>query len=344
MHQAFPLVIRPVKIWLYGVVAMILLMVAVGGLTRLTESGLSIVEWRPITGTLPPLSQEAWLQEFAKYQGSPQFQKINHQMSLDEFKTIFWWEYFHRLLGRMIGLVYAIPFLIFFLSRRLTPHLTRHLFMALVLGGLQGALGWYMVKSGLVDMPRVSHYRLAAHLGLALFLMCYLYWVAVDIGRHVRTGFTQPSLRTLSQWTLVLVSVQIGFGALTAGLRAGLLYNTFPLMHGYLLPPGWNQINPTWLNFFENPVTVQLIHRTLGWGVLLLTTLLWVQAWRWNTVGRFRRGTHILWGAVLAQFALGVATLVLQVPIALASLHQIGACVVLLAAVYTVHAAKRGTI
>lgn len=335
--------LRPVRLWLYGVVVLIILMVVIGGLTRLTESGLSIVEWKPFAGTLPPMSANAWQEAFDQYKAFPQFQKVNQQMTLSDFKSIYWWEFGHRLLGRLIGIAFALPMLLFFFLRRLKGALLKRLGIALILGGLQGALGWFMVKSGLVDLPRVSHYRLAAHLGLALFLMSYLFWIGLDIEGRRETQSAPQILRILSHVIIVLVATQITFGALTAGLRAGIGYNTFPLMHGHILPPGWNQMMPVWLNFLENPVTVQFIHRSIGWSLLLTISIFWWLTGRMQVPGKARNGIHILFGVTVIQFILGVLTLVFVVPIPLASLHQFGACLVLLSAVFTLHALKRSS-
>ncbi|MDQ3235417.1 MAG: COX15/CtaA family protein [Pseudobdellovibrionaceae bacterium] len=331
-----------IRIWLLITAFMVFSMVAVGGLTRLTRSGLSIVEWKPISGVLPPLTEEAWNVEFEKYKQFPEYQKVNHKMELDEFKFIFYWEYGHRLLGRLIGFVFAIPLLIFALQKKVRGTLARNLVIALVLGGAQGALGWYMVKSGLVDRPSVSHFRLAAHLLLALFLMCFLYWLALDLREPLRKQLQGSRLKPLSVAFLGLLSLQIFYGALTAGLRAGHMYNTFPTMNGLWIPQGIGSMGP-FLDFLENPVTVQFVHRCLGWLVLGSAIGLFILSRKHpDLTPRQRWSFQAVLVMVLLQFTLGVLTLLYMVPVALGSLHQMGACVLLLLTVNAVHAMREG--
>ncbi|SMF34490.1 COX15/CtaA family protein [Pseudobacteriovorax antillogorgiicola] len=327
------LVGKPVIFWLFIVIAMTYSMVLVGGLTRLTNSGLSMVDWKPIMGIIPPLSEESWMETFNAYRQFPEYQKINKGMSLDDFKSIFYWEYGHRVLGRMIGIVFFVPFLYFLIRRRIKGSLVTKLFIAFVLGGLQGLLGWYMVKSGLVDEPRVSQYRLAAHLGLAFILLSYLYWILLGLTMKARIRIKEPSFRGLSVLLLFIVSFQIFYGALTAGLDAGLVYNTFPDMNGRLFPAGALSLLPTWKNLFENPVTVQFIHRCLGWLTLGIVFGIAGLGWLRGVQGNQRLIQWALLLAILFQFGLGVATLVMHVPVAIASLHQAGAAVVLILAV-----------
>lgn len=330
---------RPLRLWLMAMVFLILAMVAVGGLTRLTRSGLSIVEWRPITGIIPPLGEAAWQAEFGKYQQTPEFQKINHAMDVEGFKGIFWWEYGHRLLGRLIGLAFALPLVIFVWRRQVSLGLAAKLGVALLLGGAQGLLGWIMVKSGLVDLPRVSHYKLAAHLSLALFLMGFLFWLAQDLGRSSLPGRRASLwLRRLSAGLLALICLQIFYGALTAGLRAGHVAHTFPTMNGYWLPPGLGAFQSP-RDIVDNPVTVQFVHRSLGWAVLAASlTLAFLGLRRRDLSPRQRRSVGLVAAMTLTQFALGVFTLLHAVPISLASLHQIGAGILLLLALNSVHA------
>lgn len=332
-----------IRIWLLITTFMVFSMVAVGGLTRLTRSGLSIVEWKPITGVLPPITDEEWHAEFDKYKQFPQYQKVNQDMQLDEFKFIFYWEYAHRLLGRLIGFVFAVPLLVFALQKKVKGSLARKLGIALVLGGAQGFLGWYMVKSGLVDRPSVSHFRLAAHLLLALFLMCFLYWVAMDLRAPLRHRFFNKSrLKPLSTAFLGLVSLQIFYGALTAGLHAGHMYNTFPTMNGLWIPQGIGSMGPV-LDFLENPVTVQFVHRCLGWLVLFSAVgLFMISRKQSDLTSRQKWSFQALLMMVLVQFTLGVLTLLHMVPVSLASLHQMGACVLLLLTVNAVHAMREG--
>ena len=329
-----------VRKWLLFTAFLVFVMVAVGGLTRLTRSGLSIVEWKPVAGILPPLSDEQWRQEFEKYQRFPQYQQVNEGMQLDEFKYIFYWEYGHRLLGRLIGLIFALPFILFVWRRQIQGRLAVKLTLLLILGGAQGALGWFMVKSGLVDQPNVSHFRLAAHLLLALLLMCLLYWLAMDLRAPLRRRLTGSYLPTLSLGFLALVILQIFYGALTAGLHAGHIYNSFPTMNGEWIPRG---MAATALDFLENPVAVQFVHRCLGWLVLISAVLF--SSFGLRQPRLTLRQSLSLWsllGMSSLQFTLGVLTLLHRVPVALGSLHQIGACMTLLFAVHAVHALREG--
>ncbi len=334
---------RGVRIWLYLTVFTIFVMIGVGGLTRLTRSGLSIVEWKPISGVLPPLNEEQWHVEFEKYKQFPEYQKVNSHFELSDFKFIFFWEYAHRLLGRLIGLIFAVPLVFFAIRGRVRGSLAKKLSFALFLGGVQGFIGWYMVKSGLVDMPRVSHFRLATHLGLAMFLMSFLYWVARDIRyplRRVLGG--ERTLYRLSLAFLGLVCVQIFYGALTAGLHAGHIYNSFPLWNGQWIPAGMSYLGGA-QDFFSNPVTVQFIHRGLGWLVFFSAIGLAGVAPRYlNPSPRQLRSLTLIGGLALVQFTLGVLTLLHAVPVALGSAHQLGACVLLLASVHAVHTTREG--
>jgi cytochrome c oxidase assembly protein subunit 15 len=292
---------------------------------------------------LPPLTDEAWHLEFEKYKQYPQYQKVNQGMELSEFKFIFWWEYGHRLLGRLIGFVFAVPLLIFALQKKVRGTLAFKLGTALVLGGAQGFLGWYMVKSGLVDRPSVSHFRLAAHLLLALFLMCFLYWIAMDLRAPLRRSWNASRLKPLSVAFLCLLSLQIFYGALTAGLHAGHMYNTFPTMNGLWIPQGIGSMGPV-LDFLENPVTIQFVHRCLGWLVLFSAIgLFFLSRKESQLTPRQKWSFQALLVMVMVQFALGVFTLLYMVPVALGSLHQMGACVLLLLAVNAVHAMREGS-
>ncbi len=331
---------RGMRIWLISLCLLILGTVIVGGITRLTESGLSMVDWKPIVGAIPPLSEADWSKAFAAYQKFPQFQQVNHAMTLSEFKFIFFWEYLHRNLGRLIGVAFFVPFAVFFIRRRIPRPLMPKLLLGFVLGGLQGALGWYMVKSGLVDMPRVSHYRLAAHLSLALFIMVYLFWLTLRLWPKVRWGAAVPAavpaaVKKASFYITGLVALQIVYGAFTAGLRAGIGFNTFPKMNGFWLPPGLDYLQPVWTNMFANPVTVQFIHRCIAWCLLAAITCFWFFARRRVVTPAQRFGVNGLMAMIVVQFLLGVMTLLHMVPVSLASMHQLGACVLLLLAVFT---------
>jgi len=323
---------RALICWLLIVAAMIFLMVVVGGITRLTESGLSIVEWHPLTGALPPLSQADWETLFAKYRATPQFDKVFPDMTVEGFKGIFWWEYAHRLLGRVIGLVFLLPYLFFLIKGKLTQPLAWKLAGLFVLGALQGAMGWYMVKSGLVDDPRVSHFRLTAHLGLALIIFSWEFWIALDLLKPGTKPFKKLPLLVLGLVLLMALS-----GGLVAGLRAGHAYNTFPLMNGQLVPAEAFMLDPWWHNFLWNVATAQLVHRALFWLLLVLIPIAWWQARR--TPAKIA-GHHLL-GMFLIQAALGISTLLLAVPIPLAAAHQAGAVLLLACALWTAQATRR---
>ena len=324
---------RILVVWLALVCGLIYLMVIVGGVTRLTQSGLSMVDWQPIAGALPPLSQAAWQEEFAAYQRYPEYQKLNQGMSLDEFKTIFYWEYGHRLLGRVIGLAFFLPFVALLLAGKIQRQWRPRLWLALALGGLQGLMGWYMVKSGLVDEPRVSHYRLAAHLLLALFILLYLAWLILDI-RQTQKWPAPAWLRTTTWLFAALLCLQTLMGAFTAGLDAGHGFNTYPLMHGEFLASAATTMQPWIVNLVENGVMVQFIHRWLGAAVLLLALGLALACWR---RGALAWPAGLLAGLTLVQFLLGVLTLALRVPVALGSLHQAVATLLLLVTVWLLY-------
>jgi cytochrome c oxidase assembly protein subunit 15 len=310
--------------WILAIAAMIFAMVVVGGATRLTGSGLSITEWQPLVGAVPPLTDADWQTLFEKYRLSSQFRLQNSSMTLGEFQFIFWWEWAHRFLGRAIGVVFFVPFAIFTARRMLPPRVWPKLIALFILGGLQGALGWYMVASGLVDRVSVSQYRLAAHLTFASFLLAYTCWVYFALNRRHR----KP--QTPNQWlALVLVPLillQIAAGGFVAGLDAGQGYNTWPLMDGAIVPEGLGSASPWWSNLFENALTVQFDHRMLAYLVALLVAV--------NAVLSKSIAARWLLAAVIAQVALGITTLLLQVPLPMALLHQAGAMLVLAAAVW----------
>jgi cytochrome c oxidase assembly protein subunit 15 len=323
-----------IRWWLYFVCALILAMVVVGGATRLTESGLSITEWKPIHGVIPPLNEAEWEEELEKYRQIPEYQLINKGMSLDEFKFIFWWEWGHRLLGRFIGVAFFVPMVAFWAAGRIEPWLKPKLLIGLALGGLQGFVGWWMVASGLVDRVDVSQYRLATHLTLALIIFAYLFWIARRL-----TPLTEPlpveqaKLTGLSVLLLVLVFVQIFLGGLVAGLNAGLTFNTWPLMDGQLIPGGLLVMEPAWLNFFENVLTVQFQHRMTAYLLVVVALILMMTTFKVSQRKELRRaGAHV--GAfVLLQAVFGVLTLIWHVPLSVALVHQGFAVVVLAASV-----------
>ena len=318
-----PRSVAPVRWWLYAVVLLIVLMVVVGGATRLTHSGLSITEWQPIHGVIPPLSQAEWQEEFAKYQQIPEYQLINKGMSLDAFKAIFWWEWAHRLLGRLIGVVFILPLVWFWATGRIGRSLAPRLFGIFVLGGLQGAIGWWMVASGLSERTDVSQYRLATHLTFACVILANTLWVAVGL-RDIRPT-APPRFRAVASAILALVFLQIFLGGLMAGLDAGLVSDTWPLMNGALIPGGLFFQDPWWRNIFENPVTVHFDHRMVGY---LLFLVVLAHAWQVRGTAYARRAVSL---AILVtlQATLGIANVLLAVPLWLALLHQFGAIVVL---------------
>lgn len=324
---------RNVALWLGLVAIVVYLMIVVGGVTRLTQSGLSMVDWQPIMGVIPPITESEWTETFNAYKQYPEYQKINAGMSLSEFKGIFYWEYGHRVLGRIIGLIYFVPFVAFLLLGRIEREFVPRLSIAFVLGGLQGLMGWYMVKSGLVDMPRVSHYRLAAHLLLAMLILSFLFWLILDLA-GTRRLVVSARMRMLALTMLVLLSLQLLFGAFTAGLDAGLGFNTYPLMHGQWLHDAALMIEPVWRNVFENGVMIQFIHRWLGALLVLGIVALVVIGFK---EGLPKLPLLALVGVTLTQFLVGIATLLMRVPVGLGSLHQAVACIMLLALVYIVY-------
>ncbi|MDA8254566.1 MAG: COX15/CtaA family protein [Betaproteobacteria bacterium] len=334
---------RAVAWWLFACCAMVFLTMVVGGVTRLTHSGLSIVEWKPLIGALPPLSHADWLELFAKYQQTPEFIQRNHDMTLDGFQFIFWWEWAHRLSGRAIGVVFFLPYVWFLLRGNLRGAMAAKVFGFFILGGLQGAMGWYMVKSGLVDDPRVSQYRLAAHLGLAFLLFGLMGWTGLGVLQPRNAGFAvapAPTLtRRLGNWLVALVFIMVLSGALVAGIRAGMAYNTFPLMNGHFVPPEIFMVEPLWLNFFTNMATVQFDHRMIAW--LLMGLIPWY-SWRiWNETPEARTPAVVLTLWLAVQVGLGIATLLLQVPVALGAAHQAGAMVLFGLLLWTNHATRR---
>jgi cytochrome c oxidase assembly protein subunit 15 len=328
---------RAIRLWLYAVAALVVSMVVVGGATRLTDSGLSIVEWRPVTGAIPPLTQADWMSEFAKYQTSSEYEMVNKGMSLDAFKRIYWWEWGHRLLGRLIGVVFFVPMLVFLLRGWVERGLRWRLWGIFALGGLQGAIGWWMVASGLVGRVDVAQERLAIHLVMAALILVALVWTA---RRIAPPGAVQPVSRRLAVTAvvlLVLTVVQIGLGGLVAGLKAGLIYDTWPLIDGTFIPAADRLFvqTPLWVNFVDNHLTVQFVHRMTAYLLTVLALLHAFDAAR-SLSGGVRIGAVVLVLAVLGQAALGILTLLWNVPMSLALAHQVAAMLVLIVA--TAHA------
>jgi heme a synthase len=323
-----------VRWWLIVVAALIAVMVLVGGATRLTESGLSIVEWKPVTGTLPPLNEAQWAQAFEGYKAIPQYRELNAGMSLAEFKTIFWWEWSHRLLGRVIGAVYLLPFLYFLWRGAFSTELKRRLWLIFALGALQGAVGWWMVASGLSQRTEVSQYRLAAHLMLALIIFAAIVWTLQRMTARPHP-VVPVRLKVSGVALLVLTFVQLYFGALVAGLRAGRVYNTWPEIDGAFIPSAarlWFE-EPWWRNLFDNTLTVQFEHRMTAYALLVLAVVHAVDAVRSRAGMAMIGGAWWLVAAIVLQAVLGILTLLHQVPINLALTHQAMAIVVLTLAV-----------
>ncbi|MGU3493737.1 COX15/CtaA family protein [Xanthobacteraceae bacterium A53D] len=324
-----------VRLWLHVVAALVVLMVVVGGATRLTESGLSITEWKPVTGTLPPLSEAAWQAEFDKYKTIPQYEILNKGMGLEAFKRIFWWEWGHRLLGRLIGIVFFVPFVWFAVRGVLRGKLLVRSLVLFVLGGLQGAIGWWMVASGLTEGVSVSQYRLAVHLTLA----CIILAATVAVARTLTAPKRQSvplRIRGGAHLLVGLVLVQIFAGGLVAGLDAGMTFNTWPLMDGRFIPLAsqLGAMEPAWRNLFENVMTVQFVHRMIAYALLAAALLHALDAGRIG--GMAAKGAWLLAALVAAQGLLGILTLIYVVPIDIALAHQFGATIVLIAA--TLHA------
>ena len=315
---------KPVVAWLTLVGLMVFCMIIVGGATRLTHSGLSIVEWEPLVGTIPPLDQDDWDEVFDEYKTSPEYQQVNFGMSLDEFKVIFWWEYFHRLLGRLIALVFFIPLLYFAIRRKINGSLAKRLLGIFVLGGLQGGMGWYMVASGLVDDPRVSQYRLTAHLGIAFLIFGAIVWTALSVMYPSKTNMSQP-VRRMFRFAVainVIIFLMVVSGGFVAGIRAGLAYNTWPLMGNSFIPPDIFILTPGWRNFFENMATVQFDHRIIAYVLALLVPIFWFKVRRRDVSPRTVIATNTLLVLVFIQIVVGISTLLHHVPVTLGVAHQ----------------------
>lgn len=329
---------KAIAVWLLVCCATIYGMIILGGVTRLTGSGLSMVQWTPIMGVLPPLSLEQWQHTFELYQQFPEYLIKNRHMSLEEFKSIFWFEYSHRLLGRSIGVIFLLPFVYFLVRGKIERSMTLRLVIMFVLGGLQGLLGWYMVKSGLVDNPRVSQYRLTAHLGLAVIIYSYMLWVVFGLLFPKSDHREKPPLARQALAISALIFITILSGGFVAGTHAGFTFNTFPLMDGRLVPDGLFGLSPLWRNFFENIITVQFNHRVLAILVFLVITAFWLKAGKLAASNALpplaRTASHLLLIAVLLQLTLGISTLLLVVPIALAAAHQAGAILLLTASLF----------
>ncbi len=331
----------PVAIWLWFVAALVFAMIVVGGATRLTDSGLSITEWKPILGAIPPLSNADWLVAFEKYKAIPEYRLVNQGMALSDFKTIFWWEWSHRFLGRFIGLAFALPLIFFWLTKRLRPGQPLLFVGVLGLGALQGAIGWYMVSSGLAERIDVSQYRLALHLTVAFAILAILVWLALE--QRTSDDNAPPTLAhsRLAAGIVGLTLLQVLLGAFVAGLKAGLVYNTWPDMNGQAIPSDYWMADRGLLSLFESHAAVQFNHRI---GAYLLVGVVLVQLWqvmRTNRDSRAVLSIKVLAGMVLAQMAIGIATLLAHVPLHLGLLHQAGGALVLATAVWHLHTTLR---
>jgi len=334
---------RQIASWLLICAAVIFGMILLGGVTRLTNSGLSMVEWKPLMGAVPPLSEEAWQESFEKYKQFPEYRRVNLGMTVHEYKSIFMYEYLHRLLGRLIGVIFLLPMLYFAIRGRIKPGLTPKLLVLFFLGACQGLLGWYMVKSGLVDNPRVSQYRLTAHLGLAFAIYAYMFWLALELLSPPGGGAADPA-RRYGGWALALVGVvylMILSGGLVAGTRAGFAYSTWPLMGTTFVPPGLYAGTPAWLDAFEDITTIQFNHRMFAYLVFLLLVTFAVVVWRRTRHRKVRLALGLMVTALLLQVTLGISTLLLHVPLYLAAAHQGGAVLLLSATLFVAHSLRR---
>ncbi|HYI73289.1 MAG TPA: COX15/CtaA family protein [Skermanella sp.] len=334
---------RAIAFWLLFCCGMVFAMAVIGAITRLTESGLSMVEWKPLIGMLPPLSAEEWNRVFGLYQATPEYRYVNAGMSLDEFKHIFFWEWFHRLWGQLIGFAFLLPFLWFWATKRIPKGLMPKLLGLFLLGGLQGGIGWFMVVSGLVDRPSVSHYRLALHLGMAFIIFGAMLWIALGLldPKPASSGSVKaPALRRHAGLALGLVAVTVAWGAFVAGLDAGMIYNTWPLMGGHLVPEDMWFLAPAALNFVENHAAVQFTHRWLAIATGVVVLALWWRTVRADLSPRGHLIGHATGAMMVLQIALGIATLLSVVAIPLAAAHQAGALALIALLIWLRHEVK----
>jgi len=332
---------RQVAIWLLCVCVAIFIMLVIGGTTRLTHSGLSMMTWDPLMGWIPPLSEAAWLDSFEHYKKIPEFYELNPNMDLEGYKGIFLLEYVHRVWGRMIGLLFLLPFLFLAVSGRIKRSMTPKLLMMFLLGGLQGVMGWYMVSSGF-DNPHVSQYRLTAHLSAAFIIYGYILWVAMGLIFEKNDVYDAVPLRRMAWAVTGLIAVTIVAGGFVAGLKAGFTYNTFPLMEGRFIPEGYGMLQPFYRNFLDNIAAVQFDHRLLAEMLLLSVVGLWWYSRRFSVSSRSRLALNLLLAMAGVQVSLGIATLVLAVPVWLGVSHQAGAMLLFSFALLTNHSLRRG--
>lgn len=334
---------KGIIIWLYTGCALVFLMVLIGGITRLTESGLSMVDWKLVSGSIPPLNEQEWNDAFDRYKQFPEYQIKNTDFTLSDFKSIFWWEFIHRLLGRLIGLVFIVPFIYFVAKKRIKGRLFKQLCFLLLLGGMQGLIGWYMVKSGLVNQPDVSHLRLALHLITAFITFGFTQWIAISlIYTERRTGEAMQRLNKWLRALFLLLVVQIIYGAFVAGLNAGLYYNTFPKMGDQWIPDELLYLQPWYMNFIEHVTGVQFAHRLLAYVISAMVLLIYVKIRRTGELLSMRPQGNTLLAILMVQVGLGIFTLLYAVPIALGVLHQIGAFFLFAMTIYFIRVSAFG--
>jgi heme a synthase len=332
---------RAVAMWLFVCCALIYAMIVLGGVTRLTQSGLSMVDWDPIMGVVPPMSDGEWQSVFERYKQFPEYQKVNRGMSLSEFKEIFYVEYAHRVLGRLIGVVFLVPFLVFVALGRITRPMIPRFAAMFLLGALQGLMGWFMVMSGLVDRPSVSQYRLTAHLLLAVFIYAFMLWSALSLWRGTTPGVASRGAPHRMGWLVTaVVIVMIASGGFVAGTRAGFVYNTFPLMAGAWVPDGIWSLVPAWRNLFENVATIQFVHRALALVTAAAVIAFWAGSLRLPRGDQARLTGNLMLLTLVVQLALGIATLLYQVPMVLGAAHQAGAVALLTLVLVHTHVLK----
>lgn len=327
--------------WLLTGCALLFIMVVIGGITRLTNSGLSMSDYKLITGTIPPLNETEWQEAFELYQQYPEFQKLHSHFTLSDFKGIYFWEWLHRVIGRLIGLVFIVPFIYFLATKQLTSKTIKKSLFLLFLGAFQGFLGWYMVKSGLVDMPNVSHYRLAAHLSTAFFTFAATLWVALDL-KFPQKKPVDKKFRNLIGAGFIVLAIQIIYGGFVAGLKAGLLHNHWPFMNeGKLIHSSAYVLEPFYRNLIENPSGLQFIHRTIAYLVVIMIAIIWYRGQQLTLTKLQSMGINSLMIIVCLQFFLGVVTIIYGVPIWLGVAHQIGAFFLVSAMTFTLHRFSR---
>jgi cytochrome c oxidase assembly protein subunit 15 len=331
---------RPIILWLISGCLLIFIMVIIGGITRLTDSGLSMVNWSLFMGTIPPINEVEWQETFKLYQQSPEFQKVNFNYTLSEFKSIFFWEYLHRMIGRLLGLVFIIPFIYFLVKKKLNKKLISQSLVLFTMGAMQGGIGWWMVKSGLVNNPDVSHFRLAIHLITAFLTCSFAFWVALPlIYPEKRNG--NNKLMKLTSWLFILIVLQIIYGGFVAGLNAGIGFNSWPKMNGEWIPEAVYSLDPLWKNFLESPYGIQFIHRTLALIIVSFVIYIWYKGREIQHNRLQRKSLNILLSVVILQTVIGIFTLILIVPISLALTHQIIAFFLLMSVVYSIFFFKK---